>query len=125
MMNRKERTVNSAGQASYLERLEPNRREFLVGVGGAAVIGVLSPSETLAQTSQRVLNIARVAVPSSQVMASENRISSLNDGFSPVDSYDRAHALFSLRAERSGGDHTSWVQYDWSEPVSVNKVEIY
>ena len=58
-------------------------------------------------------------------MTSENRISSLNDGFTPENSFDRTHALYALWAERSTGSRTSWVQYEWSEPVNVNKVEIY
>jgi len=56
---------------------------------------------------------------------SENRISALNDGFTPADSFDRAHAVCSLWAEPSTGSRTSWVQYEWSEPVNINKVEIY
>ena len=73
-----------------------HRREFLAGVGGTAVLGVLSGSKALAQTSEGAVNLARVAVPTSQVMTSENRISSLNDGFTPENSLDRTHALYAL-----------------------------
>jgi hypothetical protein len=79
----------------------------------------------LAQTPQTALNIARVAIPSSQTMASENPVSALNDGFTPANSYDRAHKLCAIWADRSAGSRTSWVQYEWSEPVSIDKVEIY
>jgi len=124
-VNRKKRAKTSAIQAAYSKRLEPSRREFLMGVGGTAVLGALSGAPTFAQDSKSALNIARVAVPTSQVMTSENRISSLNDGFNPENSFDRSHALYALWAEPSTGRRTSWVQYEWSEPVSVNKVEIY
>ena len=89
------------------------------------MLGVASGSRAFAQAPQSSLNIARVAVPTSQVMTSENRISSLNDGFTPENSFDRTHALYALWAEPSAGSGTSWVQYEWSEPVSVNRVEIY
>ena len=124
-MNRKKRSRNSESRATDPTIIEPSRREFLVGAGGTAVLGVLSGSNAFAQAPQNSLNIARVAVPTSQVMTSENRISSLNDGFTPENSFDRTHALYALWAVHSTGSRTSWVQYEWSEPVSVNKVEIY
>src|ERR1035441_9049993 len=114
--------VTSEKQAEDRERLEPSRREFLVG--GTAVLGLLSAPRAFSQTSQSPLNIARVAVPTSQVMASENKISALNDGFTPVDSFDRSHALYAVWGEWSTEDRTTWVQYEWSEPVSIDKVEI-
>jgi DUF1680 family protein len=58
-------------------------------------------------------------------MVSENRISALNDGFAPANSLDRSHALYAVWADHSQGMHTSWVQYEWSEPVSVDRVDIY
>src|ERR1035441_9531413 len=123
-MKSKKRSRTSASHSTF-PRIEPSRRKFLVGAGGTAVLGVLSASTTFAKTPQSTLNIARVAVPTSQVMTSENRISSLNDGFTPENSFDRTHALYALWAEPAAGSRTSWVQYEWSEPVSVNKVEIY
>jgi DUF1680 family protein len=124
-MNREKRSKTLEITAAEPDGSEPSRREFLVGVGGAAVVGVLSGPGAFAQTSQSAVNIARVAVPTSQVMASENKISTLNDGFTPESSFDRTHALYALRADRSTGSNTSWVQYEWSEPVTINKVEIY
>jgi DUF1680 family protein len=121
-MSRKQRHPNSA---SFTQRIEPNRREFLVGAGGAAVMSALSGKSAFAQAQPSSLNIARVAVPTAQVMTSENRISSLNDGFVPANSFDRSHALYALWADPATGKSTSWVQYDWSEPVNLNKVEIY
>ena len=124
-MNRKKRSRNSESTATDPTKIEPSRREFLVGAGGTAVLGVLSGSNAFAQAPQNSLNIARVAVPTSQVMTSENRISSLNDGFIPENSFDRTHALYALWAGPSTGSRTSWVQYEWSEPIGINRVEIY
>lgn len=105
--------------------LEPNRREFLTGLGGVVALGALSGTRGFAQEPDNALNIARVAIPKSQFIMSENKISALNDGFMPENSFDRSHALYALWVESSSDDRASWVQYEWSEPVDVNKVEIY
>ena len=88
-------------------------------------MGVLSGSNAFAHASENAVNLAPVAVPTSQVMTSENRISALNDGFTPENSLDRSHALYALWADPSTGKQTSWVQYEWNQPVSVNKLEVY
>ncbi len=124
-MNRKKRSETSESHTADPEKLEPSRRDFLVGAGGSALLGILSTSRTFAQGSQSPLNIARVAVPTSQVRASENKISALNDGFKPLNSFDRTHALYALWAEPTLDSHTSWVQYEWSEPVIVDRVQVY
>src|SRR5580698_4538317 len=105
--------------------MEPSRREFLAGAGAAAVWTALGASRSFAQAPENALNIARVAIPTSRFMMSENKISALNDGFTPENSFDRTHALFALWAERSSDKRTSWVQYEWSVPVNINKVETY
>jgi len=104
---------------------DPSRREFLAGLGGAAVVTALSGPKVFAQAPDTTLNVARVAVPSSRSLMSENKISALNDGFVPADSFDRTHALYSVWVNRSASERDSWVQYEWSEPVSVNKIEVY
>jgi uncharacterized protein len=105
--------------------LEPSRRDFLAALGGAAALSALSAGRVFAQAPDGVLNVARVAVPTSLTIASENKISALNDGFTPANSLDRSHAHYAIWAEPSAGSRTSWVQYEWSEPLNVNKVEIY
>ena len=103
----------------------PNRREFMTGLGSAALLTTLAARGASAQTTDGPLNIARVAVPAARTMQSENKISALNDGFIPENSFDRSHALYSLWASPESDDRTSWVEYEWPEPVNVNKVEVY
>ncbi len=105
--------------------MEPSRREFLAGVGAAAMWTALGTSRAFAQAPDSALNVARVAISTSRFMMSENKISALNDGFTPENSFDRTHALFALWAERSSDKRSSWVQYEWSMPVNINKVETY
>ena len=120
-----DRTRLSTTSLKHKEKHDPSRREFLAGAGGAAVVAALSGARGLAQVPDGALNIARVAVPTSATIASENKISALNDGFAPASSYDRAHGLYALWAEQQEPNRASWVQYEWSEPVSISKVAIY
>src|SRR3984885_4662819 len=115
----------AADAAKVESPMEPSRREFLAGAGAAVVWTALGASRAFAQTPESALNIARVAIPTSRFMMSENKISALNDGFTPENSFDRTHALFALWAERSSDKRTSWVQYEWSVPVNINKIEAY
>ena len=57
-------------------------------------------------------------------MRSENKISALNDGIAPENSFDRSHAIYTLWSQ-SPEDRAAWVQYEWSEAVKIEKVEIY
>ena len=105
-------------------QVEASRRQFLAGLAGTAVLAGLTRTDAVAQAPQEVVNIARVAVPSSFSFTSENKVSALNDGFVPSDSYDRSHGIYALHSEPWRNEQP-WVQYEWSEPVTVNKVEVY
>jgi len=104
---------------------EANRREFLLGLTGTAAIAAFNGQSGIAQSQDHVLNIARVAIPSSLTIVSENKISALNDGFVPQSSFDRSHGLYALHGELQNQSRKSWVQYDWSEQVTLNRVEVY
>ena len=117
---------SDTGKDSDLNRhAEPSRREFLAALSSAALLSALPAPKLYAQDGEGPLNIARVAVPTSQMVTSQDKISSLNDGFTPANSFDRAHKLYALWVEGPQEGNSRWVQYEWSEPVSVNKVEIY
>jgi Uncharacterized protein conserved in bacteria len=113
---------------------DPNRREFLAGLAGTAALAALD-GRAVAEDATHLVNLARVAMPSSLAILSENKISSLNDGSIPENSYDRSHGLFALRGDGpnvftpdSTGParpSTSWVQYDWPSQVKTNKIEVY
>lgn len=94
--------------------LEPNRREFLSGLGGAALLTALAARQSLAQDSEVVLNVAKVALPASQTVRSQNNISALNDGFAPQNSFDRSHPVYRIwtEADLASQNHATWVQYE-------------
>ncbi len=99
-----------------------NRRSFLAGVAGTAVVASIDGGTALAQTSDAVVNLAKVAFPSAAFVTSENKITALNDGFTPASSHDLQNGAYALR---SRGGAAQWVQYEWSKPVSTNKIDVY
>src|SRR5450631_268200 len=127
-MNRKKfiakaaKADQSPGSAS---QINPSRREFISGLTGVAVLTALNGSRAIAQTPGGPLNIAKVAVPSSLDVTSWNDISTLNDGFEPESSFDRHHGCYALGEPGTEGNGPSWVQYDWTRRVTINKVEVY
>jgi uncharacterized protein len=120
--NRREDKPSCAGLNEREFQIDASRRDFLAGLAGTAVLASLAGPDAVGQETRKGLNIARVAVPSSFKVASENKISALNDGFVPADSFDRSHGIYALHIEEN---EQPWVQYEWSEPVSVNKVDVY
>jgi DUF1680 family protein len=71
--------------------------------------------------SDAAVNLAVMAEPSSSFAVGEEALAALNDGFDPKNSQDRSHgAIF---VWRMAGTH--WVQYDWSRPISTDKIDVY
>ncbi len=103
----------------------PTRRHFLSGAAGTAVALGLRGSQAFGQAAPSQVNLARVAVPSSFVTTSENKIAALNDGFTPASSRDREHGSYAVRADSEPDVEVPWIQYDWSRPVSINRIEVY
>src|SRR5882672_5923664 len=96
----------AAQQSANESQLEPSRRQFLAGLAGTAVVSALPGYKAVAQAAERAVNVARVAVPSSLTLASENNISALNDGFEPENSFDRTYGIYSVWEDDSGkGQH--------------------
>jgi DUF1680 family protein len=102
-----------------------SRREFIAGLTSAAVLAPVHGPSATAQARDSSLNIARVATPTGFAIASENKISALNDGFVPENSLDRSHGLYALHSLGDKAGKAPWAQYEWSMPVSIDKVEVY
>lgn len=99
-----------------------NRRHFLAGAAGTALLSSVNPSSALAAIVGEVtVNLANVATASASYTSGDTKLSALNDGFDPADSSDQSHGSY-------GNWPTvqpQWVQYEWSRPVTTNRVEIY
>jgi hypothetical protein len=101
-----------------------DRRSFLAGMAGSAMLAGLSGARALAAENE-IVNLARVATPVSSAAASEGKLEAMNDGATPARSADRDNGLFVVWNWRSPGDPAPWVQYEWAEPVQIDKVDIY
>ena len=100
-----------------------NRRHFLAGAAGAALLAAVDRTPALASvTGENVsVNLAKVATPSAANASGDSKLSALNDGFDPSNSHDRTHPVFGTWPHVE----PQWVQYDWSKPVTTNRVEVY
>lgn len=83
---------------------------------GAAFIQEVSATE-----SDSGVNLAVVAQPSSSYVSGDTTLSALNDGRDPRNSRDSRRGSYG-NWNRTG---THWVQYDWSQPISTNKIDVY
>jgi DUF1680 family protein len=97
------------------------RREFLAAMAGTALFTVVDPSEAFAATTDEPVNLAKVATPTSLYTSGDTKISALNDGKTPANSEDRESGSYGNWPKVD----TQWVQYDWSKPVTANKVSVY
>jgi uncharacterized protein len=108
---------------SALTSAPVNRRHFLAGAAGVALLAAVDRSPALASVvgEDISVNLAKVATPSAANASGDTKLSALNDGFDPSSSHDHSHPVFGT------WPHTEpqWVQYDWSKPVTTNRVEIY
>ncbi len=102
-----------------------NRRTFLVGAAGMAVVTAAGPFASSAWAEELAsggpVNLAIVATPSTSFASGDSKLSAMNDGYTPANSRDRVHGSYGNVPKRD----TQWVQYEWSKPVTTNKVEVY
>jgi len=68
------------------------------------------------------VNLAAVAQPSSSYVSGDTTLAALNDGYDPRNSRDSRRYGSYGNWNRRG---TQWVQYDWSQTISTNKIEVY
>jgi len=67
------------------------------------------------------VNLAAVAQPSSAYVSGDTSLTALSDGYDPRSSRDGRHGSYG-NWNRTG---TQWVQYDWGQPISTSKVDVY
>src|SRR5665213_780378 len=103
-----------------------NRRSFLASIAGTAVAVGLGKSKAFGQSgSEDGINLAKVAVPTSLTVTSENKIAALNDGFTPTNSLDRQHGTYAVWHDPEEDGPPEWVQYRWSRAIPVSSIEVY
>ena len=60
--------------------LHVNRRNFLSGIAGTAIVTSVTGSKGLAQSADTTVNLAKVATPSSLYVSDDTKLTALNDG---------------------------------------------
>lgn len=84
-----------------------------------ALAGITAPG--LDGALSREANLALVAVPSASYTSGDTSVATLNDGNEPRDSLRRGPGSYG-NWPRHG---TQWVQYEWSQPISTKRVQVY
>jgi len=92
---------------------------------GAAVLAAAMLAEAADEVSQSPkpagANLALVAGTSTSYVSGHETITALNDGATPANSNDKSHGAYG-NWPRTGAH---WVQYDWSQPISTDKMDVY
>ena len=85
-------------------------------------ISISSYNFTYAQNEPgAAVNLAVVAEPSGSYVSGDTSLSALNDDNTPRNSQDNRRGSYG-NWNRTG---TQWVEYDWSRPISTNKIDVY
>lgn len=91
---------------------------ILFSVGLLGMMGYCTAAE---ESARPEINLAVVAVPSSSYVSGDTSLEALNDEAQPRSSRDRRQGAYG-NWNRTG---TQWVQYDWSQPISTRKIDVY
>ena len=99
-----------------------NRRTFLIGAFGAVFAATVGSRMAFGGTrTEEAINLAKVAKPSSSYTSGDTRVSAMNDGYVPQNSADNEHGSYGNWPKVD----TEWVQYEWPQAISTNKVDVY
>jgi len=94
---------------------------FFTGATISLLTAASAPQSGGATAAASAVNLALVAETSTSYVSGHETITALNDGRDPADSNDKSHGAYG-NWPRSG---TQWVQYEWSQPISTNKIDVY
>jgi alpha-L-rhamnosidase len=87
---------------------------------GIAASSPLARQHEAAAKSDRG-NVALAAIPSTSYVSGHEALEAVNDGFNPDHSNDKRYGAYG-NWPRKG---THWVQYEWSKPVHVDRIDVY
>lgn len=89
----------------------------------AVIIIMVAAAEASAQGDPPAFrrNLASVAQASSSYVSGDTSNAALNHGHPPRSSRDNRQGSYGNWPRRG----TQWVQYDWSQPISTDRVEVY
>ncbi|MBN1815859.1 MAG: glycoside hydrolase family 127 protein [Sedimentisphaerales bacterium] len=97
---------------------------FIVSLFILSAISLLYASVALSNSSVQTessVNLALITEPSSSRVSGDTSLSALNDDSAPNTSHVRGKGSYGNWPARG----TQWVQYDWSKPISTQKIDVY
>jgi DUF1680 family protein len=86
-----------------------------------AITALVAAFSVRAAETNDTANIAVAATPTSSFASGDTTVTALNDGFTPRSSRDGSHKTYGNWPRTD----TEWVQYEWSQPISTRKMEVY
>jgi hypothetical protein len=90
---------------------------FLFGAGACVITSVQAQGVSPATNA----NLAVVATPSTSFVSGHETLAAINDGLEPKNSGDKRHGAYGNWPLKG----TQWVQYEWSQPVSISRADVY
>ena len=98
------------------------RRVVMLGLAGIWLnAGFRAAAAETDQTAGADVNLAFAATPSASYVSDDTSVAALNDGQTPRNSRERGNGAYG-NWPRTG---TQWVQYDWSQPISTRRMDVY
>lgn len=70
------------------------------------------------------VNLALVASDLTSYVSPWETLTAINNGFDPANSADHSHGAYGNWAG-NGGNGTQWVEYDFSQPITTAKIDVY
>jgi hypothetical protein len=67
------------------------------------------------------VNLAQFATATASYVSGDTTLAALNSGFDPRNSRDGTHGTYGNWNRTT----TQWVEYDWSQPISTARIEVY
>jgi DUF1680 family protein len=109
--------------ASTTSALAVDRRQFLTGAAGTALLATMAGSRSMAQVLAEGVrvNLAKVAAASASFTSGDSKLAALNDGFDPKNSRDHSHGTFGTWPHME----PQWIQYEWTKPVTTDHIALY
>jgi len=104
-----------------MKRTRPSRLMPALVTGAAMALFCTALAQEKPAVESAGVNLAVVAQPSSSYVSGDTTLTALNDGYDPRSSRDARRGSYG-NWPRTG---TQWVQYDWSQPISTAKVDVY
>jgi DUF1680 family protein len=102
-------------------RARRSTSSILLLVGAVAAVCAMFPPTTPGGQSATGVNLAVVAKPFCSYVSGDTTPAALNDEYDPRSSRDNRRRSYGNWPRRG----TQWVQYDWSQPISTNRVDVY